>query len=289
MQTTEQLRGRIDSLQDLRSIVGTMKSLAAVSIRQYEAAVHALHDYYRTTELGLAVALADLRLQAPERASGSLGAVVIGSDHGLCGRFNEDLVAFALDAMAHHPEGERRAIAVGARAEAGLVHGGQPVEAVYPTPGSADRITGAVQAILARIDRWRREAGVDEVYLYYHHHRPGAHSEPTGLRLLPVDLRRFRSLKTRRWPSRRLPTFSMDHRALLSALLRQYFFVSIYRACAESLASENASRLQAMQAAQDNLDEHLADVRAQFRQSRQDEITAELLDVVAGFEALTGD
>jgi F-type H+-transporting ATPase subunit gamma len=81
----------------------------------------------------------------------------------------------------------------------------------------------------------------------------------------------------------------MDWDALFSALIRQYLFVSLYRAFAESLASENASRLAAMQNAERNIDERLTALQGQFHQQRQSSITEELLDIVSGFEALKED
>ena len=90
------------------------------------------------------------------------------------------------------------------------------------------------------------------------------------------------------WPSRSLPTFSMDHDQLFTRLLRQYLFVTLFRACAESQASEHTSRLSAMQSAQRNLDDRLEEVTLAFRRARQGVITAELLDLAAGYEAITG-
>ena len=81
----------------------------------------------------------------------------------------------------------------------------------------------------------------------------------------------------------------MDRERRHSHLLHQYLFVSIFRACAESQASEHSSRLAAMQSAQRNLDERLDEVTMTFRRARQNVITSELLDVVAGFEALTSN
>ena len=111
--------------------------------------------------------------------------------------------------------------------------------------------------------------------------------EPAGVQLLPMDLTDFQRPQAAPWPSRRLPTFTMDQQQLLSALLRQYFFVSIFRACAESQASEHASRLAAMQSAEKNLAEKHDELTTQFRHLRQEAITTELLDVVSGFEAVT--
>jgi F-type H+-transporting ATPase subunit gamma len=79
----------------------------------------------------------------------------------------------------------------------------------------------------------------------------------------------------------------MDRDVLIGRLLHQYLFVMLFRACAESQASEHASRLTAMQSAERNLDERLVDVTTAFRRARQETITAELLDVVSGYEAIT--
>jgi len=84
-----------------------------------------------------------------------------------------------------------------------------------------------------------------------------------------------------------VPIFRMDCNRLFSSLIREYLFVSLYRAFAESLASENASRLASMQNAEKNIEEQMQDLNVQFHRTRQMTITEELLDIVAGFEALS--
>lgn len=83
-----------------------------------------------------------------------------------------------------------------------------------------------------------------------------------------------------------LPMFTMDRDQLFSVLIRQYLFVSLHRAFAESLASENASRLASMQNAQSNIAEQLEELTSTYHQRRQMSVTEELLDIVSGFEAL---
>jgi F-type H+-transporting ATPase subunit gamma len=78
----------------------------------------------------------------------------------------------------------------------------------------------------------------------------------------------------------------MDRNILLASLLQQYFFITLFRACAESQASEHASRLTSMQSAQKNLDEKRKELSAQFRRVRQEAITTELLDVLSGFDSI---
>jgi F-type H+-transporting ATPase subunit gamma len=72
-------------------------------------------------------------------------------------------------------------------------------------------------------------------------------------------------------------------------LIKEYLFVSIYKACAESLASENASRLEAMLRAEKNIEELLDGLNQNFRHMRQTDIDEELFDLVAGYEALLGE
>jgi F-type H+-transporting ATPase subunit gamma len=114
---------------------------------------------------------------------------------------------------------------------------------------------------------------------------PGNRYEPCELQVLPVDLDALRAAE-QRWSSRSLPTYSMEPEPLFAALLRQYLFVVVFRACAQSLAAENASRLAAMEAAERNLRDRHDELLGEFRRRRQDEITAEILDIVSGYEAL---
>lgn len=107
-------------------------------------------------------------------------------------------------------------------------------------------------------------------------------------RLLPLDDVWRRDLAGIRWPTHNLPEVMNDSEQTLLALVREYLFVSLFRACAESLASENASRLAAMQRAEKNIDELLEDLNRTFHRLRQSGIDEELFDVVSGFEALTG-
>lgn len=291
MQTLETLRQRIHTVRELESVVHTMKALSSATIRQYENAVTALADYYRTVELALHAVLRGHRIpplpRRPVRAA--TAAIVLGSDQGLCGRFNELIVEHTLPELADFPGPPPRLPAVGARVAAQLQEQNRPVETTLPVPGSVAAITRTVEHILLQIDTWQVHHEVHDVLLL--HNRPAARAlyHPQRIQLLPLDFSRFRQLEQRSWPSHNLPVFSMERRTLLSALLRQYFFVLLFRACAESLACEHAARLAAMQRAGKNIEEHLQTLNAQYRQQRQASITEELLDIVAGYETLTGD
>jgi F-type H+-transporting ATPase subunit gamma len=292
VQTLEALQRQVRTAEDLHSVVKTMKALAAVSIRQYEKAVESLAAYQRTVELGLRIVLTagldrmTIGKPAPRRG---VGAIVFGSDQGMCGQLNEQIAAHAVYTLQQvgEPPRDRRVATVGARVAARLEEAGQPVAERFAVPDSIATITPRVQELLLHIEAWHAQRQLDHIYLFYSRHLSGATYQPHTVQLLPVDQAWLERVQQQAWPSPTLPTFTMDGERLFSALIRQYLFVSLYQALAESLASEHASRLAAMQHADRNIQERLEELRAQFRQQRQLAITSELLDIVAGFEALT--
>jgi F-type H+-transporting ATPase subunit gamma len=292
MQTTEHLKRRIRSAQDLLGVVRTMKALAATSIRQYQRAVESLAEYNRTVELGLQVVLrksAELPRPADPRAAG-LGILVFGTDQGLCGQFNNLIAEHALAAIGRTgvaPE-NRIVIAIGLRVADLLADAGQPVFEVLSPPGSTTGITPLVQDITVLLEDWRFRSQIGQMHLVYHEYLSGASYRAKTLQILPVEETWLTALRRRKWESATLPLFTMAWEDLFRALIGEYLFVSIYRAFANSLASENASRLAAMQSAEKNIEERLEELFMQFHRQRQMTITEELLDIVSGFEALGG-
>lgn len=293
MQTLEALKRKIKSAEGLLSVVQTMKALAAVSIHHYERAVEALAEYNRTVEMGLHIVLhaqEDLTILTNHTPGDRVGFVVFGSDQGLCGQLNERIVTHTIDWLngMHIRRDMRTCMAVGARGAALLREAGQPVDTLLPVPSSVAGITPLVQDLLLHIDAWRTDHGVDRVWLFFNQPAGKAIYRPHTVPLLPLDLSWLQQLQQTRWPSRVLPTFSMDPRALFAALIRQHLFVSLYRACAESLTSEDASRLASMQNAERNITDRLDELNAHYHHQRQNMITAELQDIVAGYEAVMG-
>jgi F-type H+-transporting ATPase subunit gamma len=293
MQTLEGLRRKINSAEDLHSIVRTMKALAAVSIRQYEKAVESLLEFHRTTELGLHVVLSgggELNLPVDPAHSGPIGAVVFGSDQGMVGQFNEQVASFAvqtLETLGAEPD-QLHLLAVGIRVLPRLEDAGLPLEDILALPGAVTGISRMANTLLLRIEAWRRQNGVERVFIFFNRPASGAAYRSQVIRLLPIELERLKHLETRSWPSRTLPIYTMDRQELLAALIHQHLFVVLCRACAESLASENAARLAAMQSAEKNIDERMGELNMLYHGQRQNSITSELLDIVSGFEVLEG-
>jgi len=302
--TTTALRRQIGSAGDLKSVVRTMKASAASAIGQYERSVAAIADYARTVELGLGVCLraADpnaFRADAsPKHAEDSaLHAVVFGSDQGLVGRFNEVVVEHAMAQLGDSTAGAR-VWAVGERVHARLLDAGLPSAGSFPVPGSVELITRLVGQILLKVGVPGGESAGESAFesaggtLMLFYNRPtGAGYAPVSQRLLPLDEHWRNELVRRPWPvgpsSSPLPEVLGTGPQALRAFIREHLFVSLFRASAESLASENASRLAAMQRADRNIGELLTDLGARFHRLRQSGIDEELFDVVAGFDAMT--
>jgi F-type H+-transporting ATPase subunit gamma len=290
--TTASLRRKIRSAGDLQSVVRTMKVLAASNIGQFEQSVRALADYYRTVELGLRACFREgepgaLLSAGRARADGDvIGAVVFGSDQGLVGQFNDVVAEYAVEALAAL-SGDVQVWAVGERVHARLADAGLPLAGLYAVPNSVEAITPLIGQILLDSEALRGDPEVSELHLFYNHPTSGAAYAPVKQRLLPLDQAWRDDLAELPWPTRSLPEVMGGRIGALRALIREYVFVSLFRACAESLASENASRLAAMERADRNIDDLLENLHGTFHRVRQSGIDEELFDVLSGFEALS--
>jgi F-type H+-transporting ATPase subunit gamma len=291
-ETTASLSRKISSAGDLQSVVRTMKALAASSIGQYEKSVRALGDYYRTVELGLGACFRASKPVTPvankkgKTDTGAIGAVVFGSDQGLVGQFNDVVADYAVRTLAALP-GKPEVWAVGERVQARLTDAGLKPLGIFAVPNSVQSITPLIGQI--QIESEARRAKGEYARLYIFHNRPksGALYEPVSLRLLPLDAAWQKGLAEVRWPTKVLPEVMCGDAVTLRALISEYLFISLFRACAESLASENASRLAAMERADKNIDELLETLHGTFHRIRQAGIDEELFDVISGFEAIS--
>jgi F-type H+-transporting ATPase subunit gamma len=290
--STAGLRRKINSAGDLQSVVRSMKALAAASIGQYENSVHALADYYRAVEFGLGACFRKIESSAlpmerkGQRDAGAIGAVVFGSDQGLVGQFNDVVADFAIKSLAAMP-GKSQIWAVGERVHARLADAGLPLMGLFNVPNSVNAITSLVGQIQIESEAHRAEGDYARVYVFHNRPQSGALYEPVSQRLLPLDAQWQHGLVNVRWPTGSLPEVLGSGTRTLRALIREYLFISLFRACAESLASENASRLAAMERADKNIDELLENLHGEFHRMRQSSIDEELFDVISGFEALT--
>jgi F-type H+-transporting ATPase subunit gamma len=262
-----------------------MKVLAAVNIRQFDRTVASVATYNTVVEKGLHIVLQDTAIKpAEQNEKHAAGFIVFGSDQGMCGPFNEQIAGFTR--AETHKEKDVHIIAVGGRVAPLLEDRGLGVDSRYPVPGSPRGVNALVQQLIIDIEAWAAGQHIGKVSLLNNRSKGGVSYEPRRTGLLPVSVDWLNELKARKWETRIIPTYTMEYSRLFSRLIRQHLYVNLYRACAESLSAENTGRLAAMQAAEKNIDDRLSGLHREFNHERQSAITSELLDIIAGYEAL---
>jgi F-type H+-transporting ATPase subunit gamma len=280
MITLEALEKRIATAGNLLSVVTSMKNLAAVNMRQYERAVEALERYSVINDMGWQVLLRNGALR-PVAPRGEAVCLVIGSDQGLCGTFNEAVGTKAAEALAERDGA--RVWCSGARAESALDEAGHTPDGHIPQPAG---LTGISTAAMRAVRDLPEPPGA--LTLISNEPESGGGFRTRVRQVLPLDAAWLEEHRAAPWPRRNLPMPGVPRRELFAQLFAQYLFISLYRAFGLSMAAENAARLTAMQRAEKNVEEMRDDLAAQHRDLRQSLITAELLEVAAGFEALEG-
>jgi|LGVF01.2.fsa_nt_gb F-type H+-transporting ATPase subunit gamma len=290
-QTLEVLNRNTRTLESIRGIVHTMKTLSAINARPYEHAVRSVEAYHETILQSF---------QAFLHRNGPLSlthgdtpvqvVVVFGSDHGMCGSYNENVAAEVsrfLDAF--EPKGTPpHVLCVGAQLNDALMARNVWPESYLLPPASADGIGRLSGEIVTRLDEIRQKSPFGEIavsLVFTGQISHGQHA-PTVKELLPLDPSMFGSTEDHPWISRSLPNFTLPPSDLLAALIRSHLFASIFRASAEALLTENAARLSQMQQAEQSVDDRLEALKSETRMVRQTDITNELMDVIIGFEAL---
>ena len=287
-QTLDSLIRRTTSMQGIRSVVHTMKTLSVINSAPYERAASAIAAYHETVLEGLHAFMSQsgpITLAQPDGAAQVM--VVFGSDHGLCGNYNEALAGH----VGQHISAQTTVLCVGAQMADALADQGFEVEKAFFPPASVDGIGRLANLLTQKLDILRQDNRPHEisVSLAYFAREEGGMQAPKTVVLLPLDASMIADLQARPWVSSSLPYFSLPLENLFMALIRGHLFASLFRASAEALVTENAARLALMQQAEQSVDDRLDALKSDTRAMRQSEITTELLDVIIGFEALKKD
>lgn len=293
MQMLETIRRKIESAQDLYSVVKTMKALAAVNILTYEKAVKAINYYYQNIESALQIVLKE----NPEIFKSSVrvhkettGLMILGAQRGMAGNFNTPIINHIENWMNKKNIQKKSSLFICTVGERILEHV-RDIELIstysFDFPDFRYHLDRTIQELVLMIEKWRFQENITKIQVFYNRPVSSSAFKPFDFQLYPLNTDWLKELALKKWPSRSIPMYTIAAGDLFNRIISQYFYISLYRAFIESMASENASRLIAMRKAEQNIEEKLGELDAQFNKQRQDSITEELLDIVAGFEALT--
>jgi F-type H+-transporting ATPase subunit gamma len=288
MERLSEIRARIKNLGELADVVGAMRSLAAVRVQQARGALPAILKYTGVVEEALADAFA-LGSRAgepsPEGAGAASGAaaIVFSSEQGFVGAFNEHVLERAARELSRPGD---TLLVVGARGAALAAERRLPVAWTGAMTTQDGGVVDVARRIAQEVYRRAARGELRRVTLVYARSSGGAPPEVVASTLLPFDPTPYLSAAAGTGPP---PLIHLPPRELVDRLIDELVLAELMRAAMESCASENTARLATMEAAHTNIDRKLEDLSRDERQRRQDEITTELLDIVTGAEAVTGE
>ena len=280
------LQRKIKIAKELREVVDTMKTMAAVNIGIYEKVDRSLAEYNQVIEMGLRAALQKypaLLAPNPQAGSDGVGVVVFGTDQGMVGQFNDYLSNKLFELVADTPNA--KIWCVGERVGQKLLDR-LTIQQLYRTPDSAVGIAALAGSIILKVVEQQEHGAIGKLVVCYNKPTSGSGYEPVIKQLLPVSSEWLENLKKMPWPTKMLPQVIEKNSEAVATFIREYLFISICWACAESLVSENLSRLAAMQRAEKNIDDILAEFTISYNQERQSSITEELFDIIFGYDVL---
>jgi F-type H+-transporting ATPase subunit gamma len=279
MTRLSEIQSHIKSMDELHDIVGAMRSLAGMRVQEAQHALPGIRSYADSMAAGIGSALLLMPQPVTETPQQQRGCalIVCAAEHGFVGGFNERMLE-AAEAILDPAD---LLFVLGSRGAALAFERGRKVAWTRPmatrpsgAPDTVSRVTSEIYARMAHGEIAR----VDVMFSRY---RQGAGPTIERRQLLPFDTATLVAK-----PSCQVPLHNLPPRPLLEKLMAEYVFALLTEAAVESIASENAARFAAMESAHDNVSKKLAGLQENARQARQTEITSELLDLIAGAEAM---
>ena len=296
MASVQDLKRRVRSVRNTRKITKAMELVASARLRRAQTRIEAMRPYAETMlELiaGVGRAAASVRglplLQQRDQID-SVALVALTGDRGLAGPFNAQILrrAFALERELRGEGKTVRFVAVGKKGRSTLAF--RRYEVAREFTGFTDRPAYSdAQAIAHAVAELYTNGDVDRVVLVYNAYVSPLVQRVTEQEILPIsaDILETSDEERRDDALRGDFIFEPEPEEILQRLLPVYVETQVYRALLESAASEQGARMTAMRNASKNAGELIDSLTLQMNRARQAEITQEILEVVAGAEALT--
>jgi F-type H+-transporting ATPase subunit gamma len=295
MATVQDLKRRIRSVSNTQKITKAFELVASARLRRAQTRIEALRPYAdRMLELMAVTARASgsVRLPLLERREVRRVAVLpVTADRGLAGAFNAQILrrAFALERELRGEGLEVRWLAVGRRGRSSLAFRGY--ELVQSWQGFTERPEYSdAQAVAHKVAELYANEEIDRVVVIYNHFQSALVQQVTTQDLLPIPEHVIQAGEEDDRQEAALRgdfIYEPEPEEILARLLPVYVETELYRALLESAASEQGARMTAMRNASKNAGELIANLTLAMNRARQAEITQEILEVVAGADALT--
>jgi F-type H+-transporting ATPase subunit gamma len=295
MASLKALKGRIASVKSTQKITKAMKMVAAAKLRRAQAAAEAGRPYAERMEAVMA-SLAGKVARSPQSPKLLAGTgsdqthllVVATSDRGLAGAFNTNIVRAARKkAEDLQREGKNVLFYLVGRKGRAVIQRLYPRQIVHQfDTGAIKQVSFAdAQAIASDLVERYLTDGVDVVHLFYAHFRSALVQEPVGQQIIPIPMPEAGAAAAAGGASAAVE-YEPDEEEILSQLLPRNVAVQIFRALLENAASEQGSRMAAMDNATRNAGDMINRLSIAYNRQRQAAITTELVEIISGAEAL---
>src|SRR3954464_4893805 len=297
MATLQDLKRRIRSVRNTRKITKAMELVAAARLRRAEERITQMRDFAdRMQELtaGTARAASSMRglTLLQQREPNRVAIVPLTGDRGLAGAFNGQILrrAFALERRLREEGREVRWLAVRRQGRSTLPFRRYEIEQAWT--GFTDQPSYAdAQAVAHRLAELYGNEEIDRAVLVYNHYVSPLVQRVTEQQVLPISDEVLAREEEEEAEEREALLgdfiYEPEPEQILERLLPVYLETEIYRALLESAASEHGARMTAMRNASKNAAELIDSLTLDLNRARQAEITQEILEVVAGADALT--
>lgn len=287
MATLKQIRQRIRAAKNTQSITRAMKLVAAARLtkaknRVEEARPYSEKMYEFILSVGSAGELPPHPLLDRRPNVKKVALVLITAERGLCGSYNTNLLKTAqrwLDTQST----EKTLVSVGKKGNLFFSKRGYEVSHAFTVPTAGADLSDAV-TLTNTISEMFTNGEVDAVYLCYSKFISAIRQEPKVIQLLPIEPPQLEEGEAA--AQGKEYAFEPKPEDLLTLLLPKYLLTVTYQALLESSASEHGSRMTAMSSATDNAGKMIGELTLTANRVRQAAITTEILEIVAGAEAL---
>jgi F-type H+-transporting ATPase subunit gamma len=296
MATVQDLKRRIRSIRNTRKITKAMELVASARLRRAQARIEAMRPYAdRMMELMIGTARASTSMQGltllQRREVKTAAIVPLTGDRGLAGAFNAQVLrhSFALERQLRGEGVEVRWLVAGKKGRSSLNF--RRYETDTSWIGFSDRPAYSdAQAIAHRAAELYESGEVDRVVLVYNAFVSALVQRVVERDVLPIPERLLERDEEDAEETALLGDFiyEPEPEEILRRLLPVYVETELYRALLESAASEQGARMTAMRNASGNAADLISSLTLDMNRARQAEITQEILEVVAGADALTG-
>jgi F-type H+-transporting ATPase subunit gamma len=291
MATLQHIRHRIASVENIRKVTKAMEMISAAKLRRAQQRMEAMRPYADA----MVEMMRDLAAYADEKGTYALlrensganvdAVLVVTGDRGLAGAFNANVLRAFYEAdrdMKERGVGYRLLV-VGKKGLGSLRFRKFEVERSWT--GKSDRPTYAdAEAIAHSAIELYTGGSIDHVRMVYNHFKTPIEQTLMNVQLLPIEPSGVYTAERKRPLVSYL--YEPSESEIFESLLPRYVEIAIFRALLESSASEQGARMAAMRNASESADDMMSSLTLSMNRARQASITQEILEVVAGAEAL---